>query len=159
MARHIEIKGKAKTYVAIGVLVVLAWSLFGQTLFSFNLGYFNRGVQVSLFRAGHFEIGGIYWEQHDRSLGHIVSPGGETLVIELDAKILRGTLVLLAWRWPALLHQEPTLHRARFDENASDRLEIMLPDPGVYTLSISGIRLRGDVTVDWRIDDATGTTP
>ncbi|HZD26053.1 MAG TPA: hypothetical protein VE631_07310 [Alphaproteobacteria bacterium] len=153
MGRRIEIKGKAKTYVAIGVLVILAWSLFGQSLFSFDIGYFNRGLQVSLFRSGHFEIGGVHWDQQDRTLGYIVSSGGETLVANLDAEINRGTLVLHAWRWPAFLFDEPTLHRARYSDSTNDRLEVALPGPGLYTLSISGVYFGGDIAVDWWIED------
>jgi hypothetical protein len=35
-----------------------------------------------------------------------------------------------------------------------DSARIWLPGPGVYRLSASGIRLRGDIAVEWRIDAA-----
>lgn len=151
MRRRYEIKGKAKTWVGIGVLVIAAWSLFGQTLFSFNLGFFNRGFQLAFFRAGHFEKRGVYWQQHEVSLGHIVSPGRETLTIDLDARIARGILVLYAWRWPGFLHDEPVVERFRFERNTAERLQVALPDAGIYILSASGVILRGDVAVNWRV--------
>ncbi len=153
MAHRIELKGKAKTVAAVVALAFLAWYLFGQTLFTFNFGYFNRGYQVSLFRAGHFEKSGSYWRQQNRTLGRIVSAGGETLLVDLDLEISRGTLVVFAWRWPGFLYGEPMLRRARFSADANERLEVPLTEPGVYMLSVSGINFRGDVAIDWRIAD------
>jgi hypothetical protein len=151
MRRRYEFKGRAKTIVGFGVLAIVAWSLLGRPLIDFNLGFFNRGFQFSVFRAGHFEKHGIYWQQHDVRLGHIVSPGGETLTIDLDARIARGILVLYAWRWPGFLHDEPVVERFRFERNAAERLQVALPDAGIYVLSASGVIFRGDVDVDWRV--------
>lgn len=151
MARHIELKGKAKTYVGFAGLLVAGWLILGQTFFTFDLGFFHRGYQASFLRSGHFESRGIRWDQHSRSLGRIVSPGGEELVIDLGAEIKRGTLVVFAWRWPAFWFDEPMVHRTRFDDDATTRLRADLPGPGLYTLSVTAVNLRGDIQVDWAI--------
>jgi hypothetical protein len=151
MARYIEIKGSAKTYVGIAVVVLALWSMLGKPFFSFNLGVFNRGYQVSLFRGGHFEKQGLYWQQHEAKLGRIVTFGGTTLAVDLTADIEKGTLVLYAWRWPGFLFAEPVIHRSRFDGDTRERLEIALPGPGLYVLSASALWLRGDISVDWRV--------
>ena len=154
MARRIELKGTAKTYVGIAGLLVAAWLAFGQTFFTFNLGVFNHGYQSSFLRGGHFEKHGFRWDQHDRTLRYMISTGGETLSVELDAEIRRGTLVVFAWRWPAFLYDEPMVHRTRFPKGeASRHLQVELSEPGIYTLSMSAINLRGDIAVDWRIEE------
>lgn len=151
MARRIEIRGKAKTYVAIAGLVVAAWLVFGQTFLSFNAGFFNRGYQVSLFRSGQFENQGLRWEQPNRELGRILSAGSETLVVKLEAEIERGSLVVFAWRWPAFLFDDAMIHRTRVSDDTRERLEITLPDPGLYVLSASAVNLGGSVSLDWQV--------
>jgi len=159
MARYIELRGSAKTYVGIAVLLIAVWSFFGQTLFTFNLGFFNRGYQVSFFRGGHFQKQGIYWNEHDRTVGRIVSTGGETLVVDLSAEIGRGLIVVYVWRWPGLLFDEPMVGRFRFDEDIDDRLEVGLSGAGVYVLSISGINIGGDVAATWKVVSGAGRPP
>lgn len=154
MARRIELKGKAGSCVAVVVLSIAAWTILGRPFFDFNLGIFSQGYQVALFRGGQFAMQGLYWQEHDRTLGTIVSTGSETLAVGLDAEIERGTLVILAWRWPAFLFDEPILHRARYGADVEDNARIPLPGPGIYKLSASGIRLRGDIALEWRIDAA-----
>ena len=152
MARRIELKGKAKTYVGVVGLMVAAWLVFGQTLFSFNFGFFNQGYQVSLLRGGHFESQGLRWDQYNRTLGRIVTLGGETLVVDLESDVKRGSLVVFAWRWPAFLYGESMPHRSRYHKGSTqDRLEIDLPEAGLYVLSASGVNLGGSVTVDWQV--------
>ena len=150
MARHIKLTGKAKSYFAVGMLIFAAVAVFGQSFFSFNIGYFNQGFQTSFLRGGHFQKQGSYWQQHDRTLGHIVTPGNETLSVDLSADISRGTLVLYAWRWPAFLFEEPMIYRFRVSEDTDERLDISLPGAGLYVFSASGINLRGNISVDWR---------
>ena len=152
MARRIELKGKAKTYAGVVGLVVAAWLVFGQTLFSFNFGFFNQGYQVSLLRSGHFESQGIRWDQYNRTLGRVATLGGETLVVDLEGNINRGSLVVFAWHWPAFLYGDSMVHRSRYDKGgARERLEIALPDSGLYVLSASGANLGGSVTLDWQV--------
>jgi hypothetical protein len=157
MARHgrtvYMIKGPAKNWVAIGVLIVVAWSLFGRSLLDADLGFFSRGYQASFLRGGHFERTGVHWNRQDVTLGTIVSFGGETALVEVDAEIDRGTVVVHAWHWPPFLYDEPTVKRARIDESDSTRLRIPLQSAGIYVLSLSGLYFGGDLTVDWRAGD------
>ena len=151
MGVRYEFKGQAKAYVAVAMVIVAAWTFFGQTLFSFNLSYFSQGYQVSFFRGGHFERHGIHTHQQNAKLGRIVSTGGEVLEVYLSARVSRGSLVLFAWRWPAFLYSQPMLHRSRYVEDTETRLQIALPGPGVYVLSVSPLYVTGDFTVDWRV--------
>jgi len=151
--RHIEIRGPAKKWVAVGVLVFIAWSVFGRGFFDFNLGFFNRGYQTSFLRGGHFEKRGLHWSQQDLTLGHIVSLGGEVAELEVDARIGRGNVVLHAWRWPAFLYDEPTVGRLRLSEDGRASVEVPLESVGLYVLSVTGSYFGGDLTVDWRVED------
>lgn len=160
--RYYALKGKAKTYAAIAALIFIAWSFFGQTLFSFNLNFFHQGFQFSLFRGGYFAKQGINWDEHDHTLGRIVSTGNDVLEIDLDARLTRGTLVIYVWRWPGFLYEEPMVERFRyrykpkttFETDA--RLTVSLPDAGIYVLAATGLWTTGDIAVDWRVRGAEG---
>lgn len=155
--RYYAFKGKAKTCVAIGVLLFAAWAFLGQSLFSFDLRYFHQGFQFSFFRAGQFVQQGIHWDQRDRSLGRILSTGGEVLEIDLDARLTRGTMVLYVWRWPGFLYDDPMVERFRYRLEpktvfeADERLTVPLRDAGIYVLSVTGVWTTGDVDIDWRV--------
>ncbi|WP_193369959.1 hypothetical protein [Pelagibius marinus] len=151
MGKHVyELKGRAKTWAAVTVFVILAWTFFGQSFFNFNLGFFNRGYQVASLRSGHFERHGIHWQQHDVTVGHVVSLGGETATLDLDAEINRGILVVHAWRWPAFFYDEPTVYRLRLEKDAQQRTRFPLEGAGIYVLSVNGIYFGGDLSLDWR---------
>ena len=46
------------------------------------------------------------------------------------------------------------VYRTRFNKGEANRdLQISLPEPGLYTLSMSAINLGGDLTVDWHVAD------
>lgn len=152
MARHIEITGKAKGPLAIAALLFAGWFFFGQSFFSANFGFFNSGYQTSFLRGGSFAKQGLRWDQRNRTLGHIVSAGGEELVVDLTAEITRGTLVLHAWRWPSFLYEEATVKRVRYRGDKKARLRISLPEPGIYLLSASAVNLGGEVSVSWHIE-------
>lgn len=160
--RYYELKGKAKTYVAIGALIFAAWYMFGQGLFTFSLSFFHQGYQYSLFRGGYFAKQGINWDEQDHKLGRIVSAGNDVLEIDLDARLTRGTLVLYVWRWPAFLYDDPMVERFRFRYKpkttfeTDERLTVPLPDAGIYVLSATGLWTTGDIEVDWRVRGADG---
>ena len=153
MARRYEIRGKAKNYIGFAGLTVAAWLVFGQSLFSFNLGFLNQGYQFSLFRNGYFGQQGMWWEQHDRTLGHIISLGGERVHIDLDVEIERGSLVIAAWRTPAILFGEPMVYRFRTDADTDEHLQFTLSEPGLYVISVTGLKLGGDVAIAWRVGE------
>lgn len=148
--RFYEVKGRAKTWVALGVLGFIAWSLFGQSFFNFNLGFFNRGFQVASLRSGHFERRGIHWQQHNVIVGRVISLGGETTTVDLDVAFNRGIVVVHAWGWPAFLYEEPTVFRLRLEKDTQRQLKIPLEDAGIYVLSVNGIYFGGDLELDWR---------
>lgn len=141
--------GKAKTYVAVVILVFLGWTLFGQGWLSFRLGFFSRGYHVSGFRCGHVERRGVRVHEQNTTIGRILSSGGQVVEVDLDASISRGTLVLFAWRWPAVLYEEPMVGRYRFSEDAREQMRITLPAPGLYLLSMTALNLSGEVEVNW----------
>ena len=147
------LKGRAKTWVALGALGFVAWSLFGQSFFNLNLGFFSRGFQVASLRSGHFERRGIHWQQHDVTVGHVITLGGETTTVDLDVAFDRGIVVVHAWTWPAFLYDEPTVSRLRLEEDTRRRLEIPLESAGIYVLSVNGIHFGGDLELDWRTGD------
>lgn len=157
MARYYRIKGKAKVWIAVGGLIVVGWSFFGTSFLHANFGFFHRGYQFSFFRGGSFVKQGIWWQQHDRTLGRIISVGGEMLEVDVDATIGRGTIVVYVWRWPAFLYDEPMVDRFRFRHErksvfrTDERISVPLRDAGLYVLSITGLSLKGDVAVDWDV--------
>ena len=152
--RYFRIKGPAKNWIALGVLLFLAWSFFGTSLFNFRLSYFSQGYQTSFFRSGHFERQGPHWMGHDLTLGRIVTLGDEVAIVDVDAKVKRGTMVIYAWRWPAFLHDQPSVLRTRIDSSTREHLEIPLDSPGLYVLSLSSIYFGGDVVIDWQVGTA-----
>ncbi len=149
--RYIRVKGPAKNWIVLGVFVFMAWSFFGTSLIDFRLGIFSQGYQTSFFRSGHFQRKGVHWMGHNLTLGHIVTLGGETATVDVDAEVKRGTAVIHAWRWPAFLYDESTIYRASFDSSTDDHLSIPLDSAGIYVLSLSSIYFGGDVTIDWRV--------
>lgn len=152
MARHFEITGKAKAPLAIAVLLIAGWLFFGQSFLTANFGFFNSGYQTSFFRGGSFAKQGLRWDQHNRTLGHILSFGDEELVADLTTGITRGTLVIHAWRWPSFLYDEATIKRVRYSGEKNERLRVALPEPGIYILSASAVNLGGEVSLDWRVE-------
>lgn len=151
MGKHVyKVKGRAKTWVTLGVLGFVAWSLFGQSFFNFKLGFFNRGFQATSLRSGHFERRGIHWQQHNVTVGRVISLGGETTTVDLDVAFNRGIVVVHAWAWPAFFYEEPTVFRLRLEEDTQRRLEIPLESAGLYVLSVNGIYFGGDLELDWR---------
>lgn len=160
--RYHALKGKAGTFAAIGALLFVAWSLFGQTVLSFNLNFLHQGFQYAFFRGGFFAKQGINWDEHDHTLGRIVSTGNDFLEIDLAARLTRGTLVIYVWRWPAVLYDEPMVERFRFRYKprtifeTDEQLRVSLPDAGIYVLTATGLWTTGDIAVDWRVRSADG---